>query len=118
MVQNMDILPVSHLLCPSAGNIPYTTVSSKTLATYVFAISRLPGHLEPKMLTFSWSPLNSDVKTVLILIPSIKFYQINTLRRENIRTVLTSELMGSDKMSKRVCKAYQTSTKASPVNQF
>ena len=46
VMQNMDILPVSHLLCPGAGNIPYTTVSSKTLDTYVFEISQLPGHLE------------------------------------------------------------------------
>ena len=46
-------------------------VSRNTLATYMFAISRLPGHLELKVWTFSWSPFNFNFKTVLILIPSI-----------------------------------------------
>ena len=57
-------------------------VSRKTLATYVFAISRLPGHLELKFWTFSWSPFNSKFKTVLVLIPIIKIDQISTLRRK------------------------------------
>ena len=57
-------------------------VSRNTLATYVFSISRLPGHLELKSWKFSWSPFNSDFKTVLILIPIIKIDQISTLRRK------------------------------------
>ena len=56
-------------------------VSRNTLATYVFAIYRLPGHLEIKSWKFSWSPFNSDFKTVLILIPSIIIDQIITLLR-------------------------------------
>ena len=57
-------------------------VSRNTLATYVFAIARLPGHLESKFWTFSWSPFNYHFKTVLILIPIIKIGQTITLRRK------------------------------------
>ena len=60
---------------------PYR-VSCKTLATYVFAISRLQGHLELKFWKFSWSQFNSKFKTVLILIPIIQIDQISTLRRK------------------------------------
>ena len=57
-------------------------VSHNTLATYVFAFSRLTGHLESKSLTFSWSTFNYNVKTALILIPIIKIDQNSTLWRK------------------------------------
>ena len=48
------------------GNKDTYRVSYNTL---VLSIPRLPGHLE----SFSWSPFNSDFKTVLISLPSIIF---------------------------------------------
>ena len=69
---------VQFLLDPSVE----ARVSSNTVSTSLFAISRLPGHLELKFWTFSWSPLNSKFKTVLILIPIIQIDQISTLRRK------------------------------------
>ena len=38
----------------------------------LFCIFSCPRHLESKSWKFLWSPFNSDFKTVLILIPSIK----------------------------------------------
>ena len=58
-------------------------VSRNTLATYVFSISRLPGHLELKSWKFTRSPFNSKFKNVLILIPIIQIEQMSTLRRKN-----------------------------------
>ena len=74
---NLFLLCIFNQLCTSIYR-----VSRNTLATYVIAISRLPGHLELKSWTFSWSPFNSKFKTVLILIPIIKIDQISTLRRK------------------------------------
>ena len=48
-------------------------VSHNTFVTLLFGFSRLL-----MQLGFSWSPLNSDFKTVLIFIPSIKIDQIST----------------------------------------
>ena len=57
-------------------------VPSNTVITSLFAISGLPGHLELKYRTFSWSPFNSKFKTVLISIPIIQIDQISALRRK------------------------------------
>ena len=57
-------------------------VSRNTLATYVFEISRLPGHLELKSWKFLRSPFNSNFKNVPILIPIIKIDQMSTLSRK------------------------------------
>ena len=73
---------LSLVLLPQVWVLEEYRVSRNTLATYVFSISRLPGHLELKSWKFSWSPFNSDFKTVLILIPIIKIDQISTLRRK------------------------------------
>ena len=57
-------------------------VSRKTVSALFTVIFWLLLHLGLKCWTFSWSPFNSDFKTVLILIPSIKIDQMSTLRRK------------------------------------
>ena len=81
-----DCLAHTQIACLTRNHVDWQSsiyrVSHTTLATYVFAISRLPGHLELKSWKFSWSPFNSKFKTVLILIPIIKIDQISSLRRK------------------------------------
>ena len=57
-------------------------VSRNVVIFFVLCIFRLPMYLGSKCWTFSWSPFNSDFKSVLILILSIKIDQISTLRRK------------------------------------
>ena len=72
----------------SCYNITYR-VSRNVVAFFVLCISRLPMYLGSKCWTFSWSPFNSDFKTVLILILSIKIDQFSTLRRK--KTVIKKQ---------------------------
>ena len=66
--------------------VPYKyRVSRKTVPALFTAIFWLLLHLGLKNLTFSWSPFNSDFKTALILVPSIKIDQTSTLRRKTLQ---------------------------------